>query len=109
VSDGADGAATQRIERRDLLSVVRRDVQIAGDESPEVVLTQETHLLVVVEDAALPALDLHTYRVRLERWEGGQGHRLTGIRQFVHALETLIVPTRAATVSGERGAGDRTG
>jgi hypothetical protein len=101
VSDVGDGAATRWIERRDLLDLVRRDVNIAGEESPEIVLTQEPHLLVEVTDAAVPALDVQTYRVRLKRWEEGRGPRLTGIREFVHALETLTAPTRAATVSGK--------
>jgi hypothetical protein len=102
VNDVGDNSSTRWIARGDLLGLVEREVQITGDESPEVVLTQESNMLVAVTDAAMPALDLHTYRVRLERREDGQGPRLTGMREFVHAVETLTVPTRAATVSGKR-------
>jgi hypothetical protein len=101
VNEVGDRAASRWIESGDLLNLVRRDVRIKGDESPEAVLTREPHLLVPVTDAATPALELHTYRIRLERWESGQGPRLTGMREFVHALEALTVPTRAATISGE--------
>ena len=100
VADIGDGAAERWIERRVLLRLVRRDVRVSGDEPVEVVLTQEPDLLVAVSNAALPALDLQTYQVRLQRWEDGRGPRLTGIREFVYALETLTEPTRAATVSG---------
>jgi hypothetical protein len=74
----------------------------AGDEPPEDVLSRDPHLLVPVTDAASPPLDVHTYRVRFQRWEEGTGPRLTGIQEFVQVLETLDAPARAATVSGER-------
>jgi hypothetical protein len=96
-----DGGSVQWIERSDLLTLARRDVDIAGDESPEAVLTREPYLLVAVSEPSVPALDPSTYRVRLERWERGDGLRLTGMREFVQALETVTTPTRAAVVSGE--------
>jgi hypothetical protein len=73
---------------------------IAGVESPEAVLAREPDLLVPVSPPSTPALDISTYRVRLDRWESGDGPRLTGMREFLRALETLTVPTRAAVVSG---------
>lgn len=88
------------MERRDLLALVLRDVHIAGDESPASALMREPDLLINVGAASVPALDLQTYRVRLERWEAGEGPRLTGMRQFVSTLEGLDAPARAAMVEG---------
>jgi hypothetical protein len=94
------------IARSDLLALVQRDVQrdvqVAGDEPPADVLRRDPHLHVPMTGAASPPLDVHTYRVRFQRWEEGTGPRLTGIQEFVQVLETLDAPARAATVSGER-------
>ena len=80
------------IERGDLLDLVRRDVRVSGDESPESALMREPKLLIPVGAASVPALDLPTYRARLERWEAGKGPRLTGMREFVRTLEDLDTP-----------------
>lgn len=102
MDDVGEEVPTHWMDPRDLLRLVRRDVEVTGDESPEAVLLREPTMLVSVSAAQTPALDLTTYRVRMERWEDGQGPRLAGMREFVNALETLTEPTRAATVSGAR-------
>jgi len=88
------------IERGELLDLVRRDVDISGDESPESALMREPNLLIPVGAASAPALDLPTYRARLERWEAGEGPRLTGMREFVRTLEDLDRPARGVMVEG---------
>jgi hypothetical protein len=61
---------------------------------------REPHLLIPVGAASVPALDLTTYRARLQRWEAGEGPRLTGMREFVSTLEGLDTPARGAMVEG---------
>jgi hypothetical protein len=61
---------------------------------------REPHLLIPVGAASVPALDLTTYRARLQRWEAGEGPRLTGMREFVRTLEGLDTPARGAMVEG---------
>ena len=88
------------VPRAVLLGLVDRDVAISGDQSPQAVLSEEPALLVNVTAPFVPPLDLPTYQARLKRWEAGEGPRLTGMREFVHALATAAEPTRAAVVSG---------
>jgi hypothetical protein len=95
-----DWADSQWIERGDLLALVQRDVHISGDESAESALMREPELLIPVGAASVNPLDLPTYSARLERWEAGEGPRLTGMREFVHTLEALDSPARAAAVEG---------
>ena len=94
------GDGTEWLARDALLALVERDIVITGAESPQAVLTAEPALLVNVTAPSVPPLDLHTYQSRLERWETGEGPRLTGMREFVRTLATVTVPTRAAVVSG---------
>ena len=94
------GDGSQWIERAHLLDLVQRDVHIAGDESPESALMREPSLLVRIGAASIPPLDLPTYRARLERWEAGEGPRLTGMPEFVRTLESLDTPSRGAIVEG---------
>ncbi|CAM3520305.1 hypothetical protein [Nocardioides zeicaulis] len=94
------GDGTEWLPPDALLALVERDVVITGDESPRAVLMAEPALMVNVSSPSVPPLDLHTYQVRLARWEAGEGPRLTGMPEFVQALATTTVPTRAAVVSG---------
>lgn len=50
--------------------------------------------------ASVPALDLTAYLARLERWEAGEGPRLTGMREFMRILEALDTSARGAMVEG---------
>lgn len=74
---------------------MRRDVIITGVESPDEVMLREPNLLIPVSPAENPPLDLHTYRVRSDRWEAGQRPRLLGISAFVRTLEELAEPANA--------------
>lgn len=94
------GDGTEWLARDALLALVERDTVVTGHESPSAVLTAEPALLVKVTAPSVPPLDLHTYQVRLERWEAGDGPHLTGMREFVRTLATITVPTRAAVVHG---------
>ncbi|MDH2413835.1 hypothetical protein [Nocardioides sp. CER19] len=100
MDDVRDETGRRWIEPDDLLRLVRRDVSVSGNEPPEDVLSREPHCLVPVSVATVPALDVHAYRVRLERWERGEGPRLTGMREFVRVLETYPAPARAVGVTG---------
>lgn len=100
VSTIGDRHDAKWIERGDLLDLVRRDVHISGEESPESALMREPDLLIPVGAASVPALDVPTYRARLQRWEAGVGPRLTGMREFVRTLENLDVPARGVMVEG---------
>lgn len=45
---------------------------------------------------------MSTYRIRGNRWEAGEGPRLTGMPQFMDDLEYLAGLARVATVLGKR-------
>ena len=60
----------------------------------------EPDLLIPVSRATNPPLDLHTCRVRHDRWRSGDGPRLTGMSEFMRTLETLNKPACAAMVTG---------
>lgn len=99
MDQGSDGER-RWIQPRELLRIVQRDVTVAGDEPPEDVIMREPSLLIPVGHAANPPLDLHTYRVRRDRWEAGEGPRLTGMSDFMQTLEGLEEPACATTVTG---------
>jgi hypothetical protein len=90
------------IEPADLLVIVRRDVTIQGDESPEDALMQEPNLLLPVSAPGTPPLDLATFRARNERWGRGEGPRLVGMTEFVSTLESLTTPARVVHVRGKQ-------
>jgi hypothetical protein len=90
------------IEPAELARLVERDVRISGDEAPAEAIVQEQNVPISLSGPSVRPLDLPTYGIRLDRWEAGQGPRLTGMRQFMDALESLAEPARVATVRGRR-------
>jgi hypothetical protein len=85
-----------------LRRLVERAASVRGDEPPEDAIMREPNLLIPVSAPGTSPLDVHTYRVRRDRWEAGDGPRITGMREFVETLETLSTPSRAAIVKGRR-------
>jgi hypothetical protein len=90
------------IEPAELARLVERDVRISGDEAPAEAIMQEQNVPISLSGPSVRPLDLPTYRIRRDRWEAGEGPRLTGMRQFMDALESLAEPARVATVRGRR-------
>jgi hypothetical protein len=90
------------IEPTELLRLVDRDVRISGDESPAEAIMREPNVLISLSSPSFRPLDLSTYRIRRDRWEAGEGPRLTGMRHFMDALEFLAAPACVTTVRGRR-------
>ncbi|MEV0794400.1 hypothetical protein [Kribbella sp. NPDC050459] len=80
------------LEPAELLRIARRDVTVCGEESLEAVIMREPSLLIRLPSSSTPRLDLHTYRVRRDRWESGEGAHLTGMGVFMAVLESLTEP-----------------
>jgi hypothetical protein len=93
---------TRWVEPVELLRLVRRDFSLSGSEPVSEVILRESSELIPVSEPGLPPLDIHTYRVRLSRWQAGEGPDLTGIQSFVDTLESLQVSARAVSVRGTR-------
>jgi hypothetical protein len=98
----AEGPDSRWLEPADLLRIARRDVVIRGDESLEEVIMREPSLLIRLGTPSTQPLDLNTYRSRRDRWERGEGPRLTGMAEFMAVLESLTEPARAVGVQGQR-------
>jgi len=90
------------IEPAELLRLVERDVRTSGNESPAEAIMRDPNVHISLSSPSVRPLDLSTYRIRRDRWEAGEGPRLTGMRQFMDALESLAEPARVGTVRGRR-------
>lgn len=97
----AEGFESRWLAARDLARLAESGRVPSGHDSLQDILARTPELLLSVSEPALHPLNIATYRVRHERWLGGEGPEILGMDEFMHALETGDEPLSVVAVAGD--------